>query len=101
MAQSKRQNPELLRAERLKRLREYHGFTSQRTWAAHLGILYTRWNNYERGWPLRPEIEDQLVRITPGLTVDWLRNGERRGLPVELDRRLHDPQSEKGRFRAS
>lgn len=48
-----------------------------------------RWNVYETGGNLTQPVENVLVRNTPGLTVDWLRTGERRGLSVDLDRRLY------------
>lgn len=82
------------RAERMRRLRIYHNYGTQTAFAARLGISLTRWNNYEKsGMPLGKDMEDLLVQITPGLTLDWLRNGERRGLSVELDRRLHQPDA--------
>lgn len=88
------------RAERLARIRELLGATSQKAFADRLQISPTRWNNFERGAPLSIEVAQKLVRIIPGLTLDWLYNGERRGLSVELDRRLHEPKSGKGRARA-
>lgn len=78
---------------RLRRLREVAGYPTQTAFARRLGISLTRWNNFEkRGLPLSREIEDKLCRLVPGLTLDWLRNGSRHGLSVDLDRRLHQPQ---------
>lgn len=83
---------DMQRGKRLERLRLYHGYKTQVAFANWLGVSPTRWNNYERGIPLTRPIEDLLVKRTPGLSVDWLRNGNRNGLSVELDRRLHQPQ---------
>jgi hypothetical protein len=83
---------DMQRGKRLERLRLFHGYDTQNAFAAWLGVSPTRWNNYERGMPLTRAIEDLLVKRTPGLSVDWLRNANRNGLSVELDRRLHQPQ---------
>jgi transcriptional regulator with XRE-family HTH domain len=88
------------RVQRLTRLREVSNFASQTAFAKHLDISVARWSNFENGKPLSIEIAQKLVRITPGLTLDWLYNGERRGLSVDLDRRLHEPQPQ-SRSRAS
>ena len=81
-------------ADRMRRLRLYHGYGTQTAFATWLGLSLTRWNNYEKsGLPLGKDVEDLLVQRTPGLTLDWLRHGERRGLSVELDRRLHEPDA--------
>jgi DNA-binding transcriptional regulator YiaG len=98
--QPKASSEDTERAERLKRIRELLGITSQKAFADQLAISPTRWNNFERGAPLSIEVAQKLVRIIPGLTLDWLYNGERRGLSVELDRRLHEPKSGKGRARS-
>lgn len=80
------------RQARLKRLREYHGYKTQTAFAEWLGISLSRWNNFEKaGLSVSKEIEDLLVAVTPGLSVDWLRAGDRRFLSKELDRRLYDP----------
>jgi DNA-binding transcriptional regulator YiaG len=78
------------RAERLRRVRELLDLPSQKAFADRLGISPQRWNNFERGAPLTIEIAQKLLRIIPGLTLDWIYNGDRRGLTMELDRRLHD-----------
>jgi transcriptional regulator with XRE-family HTH domain len=86
------EGPETQRAERLKRVRSLLNYPTQKSFADALGIIPSRWSNFEAGAPLSIEIAQKLVRIVPGLTLDWLYNGERRGLSVELDRRLHEPE---------
>ncbi|WP_316188299.1 MULTISPECIES: helix-turn-helix transcriptional regulator [unclassified Bradyrhizobium] len=85
--------PDRERTQRLKRLREITSGSSQTAFAKKLDISPARWNNFERGAPLSIEIAQKLVRIIPGLSLDWLYNGERRGLSVDLDRRLHEPEA--------
>jgi transcriptional regulator with XRE-family HTH domain len=94
------EGPDFERSQRLKRLREVTRPGSQTRFAQELGISLARWNNFERGSPLSIEIAQKLVRIIPGLTLDWLYNGERRGLSVELDRRLHEAETAEARARA-
>jgi transcriptional regulator with XRE-family HTH domain len=74
---------------------------SQIAFAKELGISASRWNNFEGGKPLSIEIAQKLVRIIPGLSLDWLYNGERRGLSVELDRRLYQSESVQDRARSA
>jgi DNA-binding XRE family transcriptional regulator len=88
-----RSSEDRARAQRLKRLREISANATQTAFAKSLDISLARWNNFENGYPLSIEIAQRLVRITPGLSLDWLYNGERRGLSVELDRRLHQPET--------
>lgn len=75
-------------AERLRHLREMLGIT-QVAMAARLGMQVTRWNNYERGvGPVQaPEIL-RLKRMFPGLTSDWILEGDRKGLTMEIAERL-------------
>jgi transcriptional regulator with XRE-family HTH domain len=87
------EGPDSQRAERLKRVRSLLKYPTQKTFADALGIIPSRWSNFEAGAPLSIEIAQKLVRLVPGLTLDWLYNGERRGLSVELDRRLHEAES--------
>jgi hypothetical protein len=97
MAKSTPSPEDHARAQRLKSLREISNFPNQTAFAKYLEIPLARWNNFERGHPLSLEIAQKLVRLIPGLSLDWLYNGERRGLSVELDRRLHESQPTRGR----
>lgn len=76
-------------------IRLLHGHRSQISFARFLGVGYTAWNNFERGFPLSKSVEDKLTGATPGLSVDWLRYGDRRTLSFDLGRRLYPTQ--KGR----
>lgn len=73
---------------RLALLRELLGVT-QVAMAARLNMQVTRWNNYERGVaPVQaPEIL-RLKRMFPGLTSDWILEGDRKGLTMEIAERL-------------
>lgn len=53
------------------------------------GISPQRWNNVENGKPLGNDLALLLVRKCPGLTLDWLYNGNRGGLSVSMDQRLN------------
>lgn len=85
---------EIGRADRARRIREYHEYDTQAAFAAWLGISPTRWNNYEKsGMRFGRDIVEKLLHCTPGLTGDWLERGDRRGLSRETDRRLHDAEA--------
>jgi transcriptional regulator with XRE-family HTH domain len=76
-------------AERLRLLRFLVAGESQTEFARQLGISLTRWNNFECGSPLSKEVAILLVKMFPGITLDWLFLGVTDGLPLrrlwELD----------------
>lgn len=75
-------------SRRLIALRQLRAGENQALFAAQIGIEYKRWNNFERGKPLSKDVAFRLVRIVPGLTLDWLFLGKEEGLPVSLQREL-------------
>ena len=76
--------PDLDTAHRLKILRAYAKCDSQISFATKYGFSVKQWNNFERGFPLTNPIAFQLVRLFPGLTLDWLYLGKADGLPGTL-----------------
>lgn len=75
-------------AQRVKRLREYLGYQSQAGFAVFLDISRKRWNNVENGFPISKDIANILCRKVPGLTLDYLHNGNLSGLPYALAQAL-------------
>jgi hypothetical protein len=77
--------PDLDTARRLKILRNYAQCgDSQTRFAAKYGFSVKQWNNFERGFPLSNPVAFQLVKLFPGLTLDWLHLGKADGLPGTL-----------------
>jgi hypothetical protein len=77
------------RAERLKLIRErLHKTKSQRQFAAVLGIPYSRYNNWERSFPVRVEEAKRIKDATPGITGDYVLWGDESGLSIETWRKL-------------
>lgn len=81
-------------ARRMKALRISQGYSTQYGWASWLGMGQTRWANFERGFPVSQGACDILIRKIPGLTRDWIRDGQESGLPLQLARTLRDAQAE-------
>lgn len=75
-------------------LREALGYSSQTAWAQFLGMSLERWNNYERGSNVPSAVALQLVqKVGNGLSLDWIYNGKREALTVDLDRRLREAEA--------
>lgn|SRR5262249_7387191 len=76
-------------AKRLRHLRAvFSGDDNGARFAQRVGMSYTRWNNFENGFPLSLEAAHLLVKAVPGLTLDYLFYGHDAGLSVALQRRL-------------
>jgi hypothetical protein len=57
--------------------------------AKYLGVSSQRWHNTtKRGLPLGRKLEDILMEKFPGLTRDWIRTGDARGLSEEMVEKL-------------
>jgi hypothetical protein len=52
-----------------------------------------RWSNFECGYPLSKNIAFTLVKKIPGLSLDWLWHGERRGLTFDVLTRLDEMEA--------
>lgn len=86
--------PETAEAKRLRLLRwAYTGDNAAAFAKQFAKIEPTRWNNFERGYPLSKPVAFTLVRNIPGLSLDWLWHGERRGLTVDLLTRLDEMEA--------
>lgn len=75
-------------AARLRHLRLTFFGDNARAWANFINISYKRWNNFECGYPLSLDAAHHLVRVIPGMTLDYLYYGKIDGLPYELAVRL-------------
>lgn len=67
--------------------------TSQKTFAAQLGLGYTTYNNYETGRrriPARPAIK--IARRLPGVTEAYILSDNRDTLSVRALRRLEEAE---------
>jgi hypothetical protein len=88
MSDNKR-NPDSPVVARLKLLRAAHGVGSAAAMGRQLGFKNNRYENFERGHPLSAEAATRLVRAFPGLTRDWLYDGNRDGLSRQMDLLLY------------
>lgn len=75
-------------AERLKRLRKAIGFPVQSKFAERCGISQTAYNNFETA-TRRMSIDEAIkIRRATMVTLDWLYEGDPRGLPLHLAEKL-------------
>lgn len=76
-------------AQRLRRLREAMGYKIAKTFAEKfVGISERRWSNFENGHPLSGMVARILKAKIPGLSIDWLDEGDPSRLSVEMARKL-------------
>jgi transcriptional regulator with XRE-family HTH domain len=75
-------------AKRLRQLRSAERYETATAFARKLGISAPRYLNFEIGKPLSIEVAQKIVRTVPGCSLDWLYNGEQRGLSFDLRQRL-------------
>ena len=75
-------------AQRARRLVEAFEFESSADFARAIEVDPRRWNNFERGYPFSLDIARKLVTKFPGLSFDWLLDGNPRGLSVDVARKL-------------
>jgi hypothetical protein len=81
-------------ARRLQLLRQcFTGDNGAEFARRYARITPNRWNNFERGYPLSKDVAFNLVRWIPGLSLDWLWHGERRGLTFDLVARLDEMEA--------
>jgi transcriptional regulator with XRE-family HTH domain len=78
------QSPQALR---LRKLRETYEL-NQADFAEFIGVTYTRWNNFERGYNLSRAVADLIRDKIPGITAEWLDEGDPGRLPLEWARKL-------------
>lgn len=83
-----------LTAQRVRRLREHLGYRTAKAFADDLGISEKRWNNVENGYPISRDVADRIRKLVPGITLDYLWNGTKSGLPFALIQALEPPAKE-------
>lgn len=70
---------------RVRQLRLALGYDKQVAWCQFLGIGVSRWNNIEAGGRRVPmDVATLMVQRIPGLTFDWIFNGDPSGLTLSL-----------------
>jgi hypothetical protein len=74
--------------KRLKLLWKANGYPTSASFAEALGISAGRLSNAENGHPLSIEVARLIKNVVPGVTLDWLYDGDEAGLTVSLQRRL-------------
>lgn len=65
---------------RLRILREIISGENQSDFVKKLGVEFKRWNNYERGYPVPREVAFLLHKKFPGMSIEWIWFGAKRGL---------------------
>lgn len=81
-------------ARRLRVLRKAEGDTRPVVWARRVKWSISQLSNYESGVPLSKNAAIGLVKVIPGLTIDWLFLGREHGLSVDLLRRIEAAEAE-------
>jgi transcriptional regulator with XRE-family HTH domain len=76
--------------KRLKQLWKTDGYTTSARFAEALGISAARLSNAENGHPLSIEVARLIKNLIPGVTLDWLYDGDEAGLTVALRKRLRE-----------
>jgi len=88
MAEHGRSNADI--ARRLIALRDALGFDGPAAFARHIGILPQALNNYERAYR-RPDLDMAYkLKAHTGVTLDWLYEGDRSGLPLHVAKIIPD-----------
>jgi len=77
-------------ARRLRAIMLAENIPSQEAFAAKLGIDKKRMNNPMVGYPLSIDLAQRIKLVVPGMTRDWLYDGDEAGLPVSLRDRLRE-----------
>jgi hypothetical protein len=80
-------------AIRLRAIMEAEHIGTQDAFAAKITTEKKRLNNPMVGYPLSIEISTKIKRAVPGMTRDWLYDGDVDGLPVSLRDRLLEAET--------
>jgi Helix-turn-helix domain len=70
-------------AFRLRELRMYLGHRKM-VFAELLDVAPSRWSNVENGSPLSRDMADRLKKTIPGLSLDWIYDGETKYLDDKI-----------------
>lgn len=66
---------------------------TQDAFAERLKVEKKRLNNALVGYPLSIEVAQKVKQAVPGITRDWLYDGDEGGLPVSLRDRLREAET--------
>ncbi len=80
-------------AIRLRAVMDAEGFGTQDAFAERLKVEKKRLNNALVGYPLSIELAQRIKQVVPGITRDWLYDGDEGGLPVSLRDRLREAET--------
>jgi hypothetical protein len=81
------------RAKRAQLIRVASGADSAADFARRLGVSSQRWSNCERGFPVSRDMMRKMVATVPGLSRDYIDEGDTDRLSVEFARRLADAEA--------
>jgi hypothetical protein len=87
-------NPDLSKApvpSRMRDLREKLGYDRKSDFARLLGVTLARWSNIEQGYPISRDMCARLKKNIPGLTHDYILDGDTSGLSEALRLLLRVP----------
>jgi hypothetical protein len=76
------------RAARAQLIRVASGAKSAADFSRKLQVSPQRWSNCERGGPVSREMMSKLVAVVPGLSRDYIEDGDKGRLSVEFADRL-------------
>ena len=75
---------DMTRGARMRHIREALGYAGQKDFAEAIGITKSRWNNVENGYPVSEALAATLCSRFPGMSRDYIQDGETRGLTMEM-----------------
>lgn len=75
-------------AVRLRAIMVAEQMTTQDAFADKIGVEKKRLNNVLVGYPLSIDVAVKIKRSIPGVSMDWLYDGDEDALPVSLRDRL-------------
>jgi hypothetical protein len=79
-------------AVRLRAVMVAEHIPTQDAFAAKLEVEKKRLNNAMVGYPLSIDLAVKIKKAVPGMTRDWLYDGDEAGLPVSLRDRLRQAE---------
>ena len=74
---------------RAKLFRMAAGYSSGRKFALEHGIVYGTWNNIENGASMGTAVWLKVARRWPGMTHDWFKYGDGRGLSGSMSQLIN------------
>jgi hypothetical protein len=80
-------------ARRLRAIMVAERLPNQDAFADRIGAEKKRLNNALVGYPLSIDVAHRIRRAVPGITRDWLYDGDETGLPVSLRDRLREAET--------